>query len=466
MENNPVKFGRGFFVEDSDSPILLNYEVLEKLGNGGYAKVYRVKNKKTGEIRACKQLSKLDIVNLEKFQREMEILKKIDHPNIIKLYEIYQSKNHYYLVMEECKGGELFDKIIEHTDEGEMYSEKEAAEIILQVMSAVEYCHNNGICHRDLKPENILFLKKGDEKNNPIKIIDFGLSRELKSKKNLSSKVGTAYYVSPEILAGHYTEKCDIWSSGVILYVLLSGVPPFNGVNDQIIYSKIRKMKFSFPPSEWKNISEEAKDLISHMLTPENERYSANQVMEHPWFKIVKEKKFEKLNFNSQYFKEYNKSNQLKKLVFYYIASRLGEKEITHLRDAFKTFDKNNDGQISYNEFKEGLEKFTSANLNENDIKSYFSSIDTDKNDKIDYTEFLTATIEKNILLKEERLFEAFSMLDKDNNGKITKDELMKVLKLEKSDDKFVIELIKKVDKNNDGEIDYKEFLEFMRMEN
>jgi calcium-dependent protein kinase len=317
-----------------------------------------------------------------------------------------------------------------------------------------------------LKPENILFLKKGDEKNNPIKIIDFGLSRELKSKKNLSSKVGTAYYVSPEILAGHYTEKCDIWSSGVILYVLLSGVPPFNGVNDQIIYSKIRKMKFSFPPSEWKNISEEAKDLISHMLTPENERYSANQVMEHPWFKIVKEKKFEKLNFNSQYFKEYNKSNQLKKLVFYYIASRLGEKEITHLRDAFKTFDKNNDGQISYNEFKEGLEKFTSANLNENDIKSYFSSIDTDKNDKIDYTEFLAATIEKNILLKEERLFEAFSMLDKDNNGKITKDELMKVLKLEKSDDKFVIELIKKVDKNNDGEIDYKEFLEFMRMEN
>ena len=202
------------------------------------------------------------------------------------------------------------------------------------------------------------------------------------------------------------------------------------------------------------------------MLTPENERYSANQVMEHPWFKIVKEKKFEKLNFNSQYFKEYNKSNQLKKLVFYYIASRLGEKEITHLRDAFKTFDKNNDGQISYNEFKEGLEKFTSANLNENDIKSYFSSIDTDKNDKIDYTEFLAATIEKNILLKEERLFEAFSMLDKDNNGKITKDELMKVLKLEKSDDKFVIELIKKVDKNNDGEIDYKEFLEFMRMEN
>ena len=465
MESNPVKFGRNTFVEDSKDPIMQYYDVLKNLGKGGYAKVYLVRNKKTGELRACKQLSKLNIENLEKFQREIEILKKLDHPNIIKLYEIFQSKHHYYLVMEQCEGGELFDKIIEHTDNGKMYSEKEAAEIIFQVLSAVEYCHNNGICHRDLKPENLLYLKKGDEKDNPIKIIDFGLSRDLTLKKILSSKVGTAYYVSPEILAGKYTEKCDIWSCGVILYVLLSGEPPFNGPNDQIIYAKIKKMKFGFPPSHWQNISPEAKDLICHMICPEDERYSAKEVMAHPWFKVVKEKKLEKLNFNTQYFKDYNQSNHLKKMILLFIASRLGESDITDLRDVFKAFDKDNDGQISYNEFKEGLERSKSGKIQEKDIESIFSSIDTDKNGKIDYTEFLAATMKQNIMLKEERLFEAFSMLDKDNNGKITKDELMSVLKLEKSDDKFVMELIKKADKNDDGEIDYKEFLEFMGVE-
>jgi calcium-dependent protein kinase len=198
------------------------------LGKGGYGQVYQVRNKKTGELFACKKLSKLDINNLEKFEREIKILIQTDHPNIIKLYDVYTTINSLYLIMEECHGGELFDKILEHIENQEMYTEKEAAEIILQVMSAVEYCHNNGIVHRDLKPENLLYLKKGNEKNNPLKVIDFGLSQTLNTKKILSSKVGTAYYVSPEILAGKYNEKCDIWSCGVILYVLLSGEPPFN----------------------------------------------------------------------------------------------------------------------------------------------------------------------------------------------------------------------------------------------
>ena len=462
MEGDQVKFGRNTFVDKSKSPIMENYDVVKQLGKGGYAKVYRVKNKKTGELRACKQLSKLNIDNLEKFQREIEILKNTDHPNIIKLYEIYESSNNFYLVMEECKGGELFDKIIEHIDNDEMYSEKEAAEIILQVMSAVEYCHNNGICHRDLKPENLLYLKKGGEEDNPLKVIDFGLSRDTNVKKILSSKVGTAYYVSPEILAGKYNEKCDIWSCGVILYVLLAGDPPFNGPSDGIIYSKIKKMKFTFPPSRFDKVSDEAKDLLNHMLAPENERYTASQVLAHPWFKIVKEKHLEKLNFKTDFLKEYSNSNQLKKLVLLFVASRLSESEINNLKEVFKAFDKDNDGQINFNEFEEGLKQLKCDKLNEKEIHSYFSAIDTDKNGKIDYTEFLAATLEKKTVLKEERLYEAFAMLDKDHNGKITKDEIMSVLKLEPSEDKYIKELIKNADKNDDGVIDYKEFLEFM----
>ena len=464
MKGDPLKIGRETFVGKSEGTVKDNYDILRQLGKGGYGKVYCVRHKKTGEVRACKQLSKINIEDLVKFQREIDILIKTDHPNIIKMYEYFESKNSLYLIMEECKGGELFDKIIEHIDNGEMYTEKEAAEIILQAMSAIEYCHNNGICHRDLKPENLLYLKKGDEKDNPLKVIDFGLSQKTDLKKILSSKVGTAYYVSPEILSGKYNEKCDIWSAGVILYVLLSGDPPFNGPSDGVIYSKIKKMKFDFPEEKWKNISKEAKDLLGHMLVPEDQRYTASQVLAHPWFKNTKENKLEKLNFSSKFFKEYNDMSKLQKIVLLFIASRLSENEINDLKEIFKAFDVNKDGQINYSEFEQGLKKLKSGDLKTKEelINSYYSSVDTDKNGKIDYTEFLAACLEKKIFLKEERLYEAFSALDKDHNGKISKDELMSVLKLEANNDKFVTELIKQADKNSDGVIDYKEFLEFM----
>ena len=146
-------------------------------------------------------------------------MKKSDHPNIIKLYEIFESKRSLYLIMEECKGGEVFDKIIEHIQNKKMYTEKHAANIFQKMMSAVEYCHNNGICHRDLKPENLLYLNQGPEINNPIKVIDFGLSQVISADRKLKTKVGTAYYVAPEILKGSYTEKCDIWSNFIYFFV-------------------------------------------------------------------------------------------------------------------------------------------------------------------------------------------------------------------------------------------------------
>lgn len=153
--------------------------------------------------------------------------------------------------MEECTGGELFDRILDRIEAKKLYSEKEACGIFKQMMSAVAYCHKEGICHRDLKPENLLFLTK--EETAPIKVIDFGLSKNVGSgsvketKTNMKTKVGTAYYVSPEVLKGQYDESCDIWSSGVILYILLTGDPPFNGPNDNDIYRKIAAKKFSFP---------------------------------------------------------------------------------------------------------------------------------------------------------------------------------------------------------------------------
>ena len=456
-----IKFGKKDFVGKFEGVFLDNYDVVKQLGKGGYGKVYQVMNKKTKEKRACKHLSKLSINNLEKFQREIEILRKADHPNIIKLYEIFESKRSYYLIMEECKGGEVFDRIIDHIQKKDMYSEKDASAILRQMMSAVEYCHNNGIAHRDLKPENLLYLNEGPEENNPIKVIDFGLSQVISPQRKLKTKVGTAYYVSPEILQGNYSEKCDIWSAGVILYILLSGVPPFNGPSDLTIYKKIAEMKFDFPVNKWWKISGKAKDLIRHMIAPENERYTARQVMEHPWMNSTGEN-LNNLNFDPSFLIEYARSNPFKKMTLLFIASRLEENEINNLKKTFEAFNLQKDGQISYEELKKGLKELNCQKITDEELCELFKSIDVDKNGKIDYTEFLAATLQKKTYLKEERLYEAFCNFDLDGCGKITKEELMNVLKSDPSQESEIENIIKSIDKNGEGSINYKEFLEMM----
>ena len=181
--NTQVKIGKEVFVGVGNRALRDCYEFTKNLGKGGYGKVFQVRKKDNKQLFACKKLSKLNIANLIKFRREIDILIKMDHPNIIKLYDVYESQNSLYLIMEECLGGELFDRILKRIESNDLYTEKEACGIIQQVMSAIEYCHNQGIAHRDLKPENILSLKEGSEINNPLKIIDFGLSQDLSIKK-------------------------------------------------------------------------------------------------------------------------------------------------------------------------------------------------------------------------------------------------------------------------------------------
>ena len=462
MKENPIiRYARETFVQKAEGKLLDNYDVLKQLGKGGYGKVYEVRSKKTGEVRACKHLSKLNIKNLEKFRREIEILKKLDHPNIIKLYEVFESDRSLYLIMEECKGGEIFDRIIERIKAKQMYSERDAAIIFQQVMSCIAYCHNHNICHRDLKPENLLYLNPGSEKDNRVKVIDFGLSQ---NTLRLKTKVGTAYYVSPEILSGKYTELCDIWSAGVILYILLSGDPPFNGASDSIIYQKISSMKYNFPDDKWKYISKEAKDLIyNHMLVPEKKRANASKVLEHPWFNIIGKTSLTSLTFNTNFFVDYIQGSSFKKMALMYIASRLDENEINNLKNVFTAFDKGNDGQISYDELRQGLIQLKSNKITEQDVIFLFKAIDVDHNGKIDYSEFIAATLQKANYFKSDRLLEAFMNFDKDKSGKISKDELIVALKAEKSQEKEIENFIKAVDKNKDGKIDYNEFLALMQ---
>ena len=455
-----IKFAKENFVGEVKGKLLDFYDVIKQLGKGGYGKVYEVKNKKTGELRACKHLSKLNIKNLDKFRREIEILKKMDHPNIIRIYEVYESERSLYIVMEECKGGEIFDRIIEHIQNKQMYSEKDAAIIFQQVMSCIQYCHNQNICHRDLKPENILYLNAGSEKNNRIKIIDFGLSQ---ASDRLKTKVGTAYYVSPEILKGNYTQLCDIWSAGVILYILLSGDPPFNGANDSAIYNKIAEMRYTFPESKWKNVSNDAKDLICHMLVPEKERFNAEQVLAHKWFQNANEAPLSEIEFNAHnLFMNFVNGSMIKKMGLMFIATRLDENEINNLKKVFSAFDTGKDGQISYEEFKQGLMGLKSNKIKEEDVKSLFDKIDVDKNGKIDYTEFIAATIDEANYNKKERLLEAFDSFDKDGSGQISKGELLETLNAEKFQEKEIEKFIKAVDQDGNGKISREEFMKLM----
>jgi calcium-dependent protein kinase len=210
-------------------------------------------------------------------EQELEILKKADHPNIINFYEIYKDKNFFHIVTEFCEGGELFEHIL---DKG-VINEKETATIILKIVSAIRHLHCMNICHRDLKPENILFEYKG--KKPEIKIIDFGLSKYFAVNK-MTTKIGTPYYVSPEILEGKYDKNCDMWSIGVITYIMLCGYPPFNAKTEQMLFKKIAFCDYSFPEEDWSRISSEAKDFITKLLEVNpNKRLDAENALKHPW---------------------------------------------------------------------------------------------------------------------------------------------------------------------------------------
>ena len=462
LRSDHIIFNKENFVGKTEGLLTNYYKVIKSLGKGSYGKVYEVKNKTTGEIRACKQLSKSNLSNLKKFEKEIELLIKTDHPNIIKLYEVFEDDRFIYLIMEKCKGGELFDRIINHIQSNKMYTEKDAAKIFQQLMSSIVYCHDNGIVHRDLKPENILYINEGDEINNPIKVIDFGLSRNFDYKSKMNTKVGTAYYVAPEVLDGNYNEKCDVWSAGVILYILLSGEPPFNGPNDREIYKAISKMIYQFPYNKWKKISKNAIDLIEKCLVPEDKRISAKEVLEHPWFKKIDNEENADIQIDLPSFKDYVNSCKLKKMTLTYIASRLNENDVSNLREIFTSFDKNKDGHISLEELKNGLEKLNGKEIDNQEIEKIFLSLDTDKNGQIGYTEFLASIMNERTYLNEERLYEAFVNLDKDGSGKITKDEIKKVIMKNNANDNCVEKVIEKVDKNKDGVIDYNEFLDMM----
>ena len=459
-KNKHIYFNKQTFTGQIKGLLTDYYEIIKEIGQGSFGKVYKIRNKK-GEYRASKQISKSVFKkNIKQFIREMNVLMKIDGPYVVKLYEIFEESRFIHIVMEECKGGQLSDRIIQNIKNNKFYTEREIAKVFQQIMSAIAYCHDNGIAHRDLKPENILYTNQGENIDDSIKVIDFGLSRLFHEKK-MNTKVGTPYYVAPEVLLKKYNEKCDIWSAAVILYILLSGEIPFNGDNDREIYDAISNYKYNFNSNQWKQISPSAIDLIKKCLVPENIRLSAKEVLEHPWFKNV-ENLNRNFEINVKVFMNYINSVKLKQMIFTYIATRLTPEEEVKLKNIFISYDKDKDGNISLNELKLGLKQLHSNDLVEKDIENIYDSLDTDKDGKILYTEFLAALVGEREILTEEKLYRAFLFLDKDGSGKIDKAAIKNVILHNKYIDAEIDNIIEDADKNKDGVIDYNEFLDMM----
>jgi len=260
------------------------YELGQELGRGGFSVVREGRNRITGEKVAVKFIEKkfVDQEELKLLQREIDIMARVQHTNVLRLFEIFDTDTKLSLVMELVNGGELFYKIV---DKGS-YSELEARDIVRQLVEGVDYLHNQGIAHRDLKPENLLCSET--EHGVVIKIADFGLSKAFSGESALETSCGTPDYAAPEVLRmdGAYDKSVDLWSIGVITYVLLCGFPPFYGKSQAQLFEKILNADFDFPEPEWTQISAEAKDFINHLLVLDvTQRYNTKQCLDHPWIK-------------------------------------------------------------------------------------------------------------------------------------------------------------------------------------
>jgi len=264
------------------------YELGEELGSGAFSIVKEGTNKKTGVKAAVKIMGNYRNLEdaeeeLESFNRETGILFSLAHPNIVRLYDVFEDAEHAYVVMELVEGGELFDQIVEKS----FYEEVECRDLMKGVLDALVYLHHRNIVHRDLKPENLLFPTLS---HDTLKLVDFGEAKPCQGN-NLTDYVGTPDYMAPEILKGLPYGTCvDMWSFGVITYVMLCGFPPFDGENEATILCNIMALQYDFPSPDWDEVSQTAKDLISGCLAPQEKRLTAKEAMAHPWFAAASKK--------------------------------------------------------------------------------------------------------------------------------------------------------------------------------
>lgn len=455
MVDLPVK--REFLIYSHGADIK-NFYSFDKvtLGQGSFGFVKAATRLEDSRKTAIKVIPKKKIKRLELLTREIEIMKQLSHPNIIQLYETFEDQQYIYLAMEICEGGELFDKIIEV----DHFSEHSACGLFQQIIAPVAYLHKKKIIHRDLKPENFLFKKRSPDSS--LALIDFGLAKVVNPVNHLNTKTGSSYYVAPEVFTGEYDEKCDMWSLGVILYMILSGYPPFDGETEKDVVDAAQNSSVDFREPVWQTVSSAAKHLILQLINLDPvSRYSAEQVLQHPWVTgyVALNRSF--LVIDTEKLIDYQKSIKLRRTVLNYIATQCTSDEISNMADLFLAIDKNRDGRLSLGEIELALEN---TNLPKSELEKIMQSIDLNRAGSIDFTEFIAVFMDKTTYLSHEKLWRAFKRFDISNTGRITAEELQVVLDQENiiKDRGVWREMVEEADIDQDGTIDFEEFVKMM----
>ena len=453
------------------------YKIELQIGEGGYGQVFLVRHKKMNMIRAMKIIPVNSKNEEEKTDKEIDLLRQLDHPNIVKLFEYFSDEDKYYLITEYCRGGDLFELI----KKKKRFSEMSAAYIMYQIFRALIYCHyTHHLVHRDIKPENIVVYKKNNigEDLYDVKLIDFGISKIFnKMESNNDNKIkGSLNYIAPEVLKRTYNEKCDIWSCGVILYILVIGTYPFNGNDKNEVLFNIEKGNYTFPDGFIRNASPEIRDLIQQCLQVNpSKRISAKKALNHPFFNLYGIKEFfihvteSFLNKTINNLKKYERKNSLQELTFSYLVHNYpNQEEINLLYRVFSKFNQNNDGKLTKEELKNGLLQYLfkdekNKDYAENEANEIFKKLDENNNGYIECEEFVRAGIDKKLLKNKKVLRFTFDFLDKNKNNEVSVEELKEVFGIaNQEDEKAMVDLIKSIDTDLDGKISFEEYYDMM----
>ena len=454
------------------------YTKKKLLGSGSFGEVWLVQHKNLNRNFAMKIIKKRknNIHDEKEIKNEIEILKKLDHPKIVKIVEFYTTLKKYYIITEYCHEGELFNEIIKVGK----FNEGEASFILHQILKAVTYCHKMNIIHRDIKPENIMIANR--EKNGclQVKLIDFGTAKIFEKGQNEKKYVGSLYYMAPEVIKRQYNEKCDLWSIGVILYILLIGRPPFDGNDDEDIINNITKGEYDKKIYPYPLLSDDVKDLIEKLLQYDpDKRISAQEALKHNWFNSAEFIKKDKINsINPMLAKQliknmtkYRGDNALKCAVIAYLVHHLiNTEECMEASKLFIKIDLNSDGKIEKQELIHGFEKYwgISKRVAEEKVELIFTNIDTDLNGFIEYEEFVRAAVDPSIFMSQNYLKFAFNYFDKNSSGDITFEEMKKrFTQNSKNINPKVCEELKEafdsIDINGNGSICFSEFCKMMK---
>ncbi|GIM09705.1 hypothetical protein Vretimale_13530 [Volvox reticuliferus] len=430
-------------------------------GKGQFGTCRIVTAKATGAKYACKSISKRrlcsqgDVVDV---RREVQIMHHLaGHPNIVTIKDVFEDRSYVHMVEELCTGGELFDSIIERGH----YSERDAAAAFRCIASVVAHCHNMGVMHRDIKPENFLLSSRSPDAT--IKATDFGLSVFFSEGQVFREVVGSAFYVAPEVLRKRYDKRADVWSLGVLLYIMLCGLPPFYAETERDVFHAILTKEVSFDGGAWSSVSEGAKDVIRKMLDRNLRlRATAAEVLEHDW--VREDGTAEEAPLNNEVLvrlQNFAALNKLQQEALKIIATHLPEPEITGLRALFMEMDSDGSGSITVEELRQALRRKGTL-IPAEELERIMAQADISGDGVLDYEEFLAATMNLAKLESQENLYMAFKFFDTDDSGYITREELSQALSKTCSAPE-IDALLAQADSSGDGRIDYAEFCDLMR---